>query len=176
MKEDTEENAPEREQVQKRKSKRRRATEQAQSDRANTCMLERAQSDRPNTCMLHLGISAADKEGADCFLVSARASDARAHVLNVRSSVTGRPDGMGMNIAGGAQKVKQDAAVLGISAADKVEADRSQARNVCGGGRRTQELCGSNDSCSCTGSPWNVQSQQGRPSPQRRRSTTGRAS
>ena len=32
-----------------------------------------------------------------------------------------------MHIAGGAQKVEQDAAVLGISAADKVGADRSLA-------------------------------------------------
>ena len=56
---------------------------------------------------------------------SAAASAARAAALGVFSSKTGRPDGMGMNIAGGAQKVKQDAAVLGISADDKVQAERS---------------------------------------------------
>jgi len=55
---------------------------------------------------------------------SAAASAVRASSLGAFSSKTGRPDGMGMNMAGGFQKVQQDAAVLNISVADKVEADR----------------------------------------------------
>ena len=58
---------------------------------------------------------------------SAQASDARAAALGVFSSKTGRPDGMGMKISGGAQKKKQEPADLCISAADKVEADHSLA-------------------------------------------------
>jgi len=55
------------------------------------------------------------------------ASNTRAEALDVRSSVTGRPDGMGMNIAGSAQKVQQAAADLDISADDLVGAQRGNA-------------------------------------------------
>ena len=78
----------------------------------------------------NLGISVADKVEAKRSLAgvfSARASDARADALDVRSSVSGWSECIGMNIAGGAQKVKQAAADLGISAADQVEAQRSNA-------------------------------------------------
>ena len=47
--------------------------------------------------------------------------------LGVRSSVTGQPDSMGMNTAGGAQKVKQAAAELDISADDLVWAEHGLA-------------------------------------------------
>jgi len=58
----------------------------------------------------------------------------------VRSSVTGRPDGMGMNIAGGAQKVKQAAADLNISAEEFVEAERGTASSL--GGRASTAASG----------------------------------
>ena len=77
-----------------------------------------------------LGISADEKVQADHGLVgffSALASDGRASALGVRSQVTGLPDSMGMKIAGSAQKVKQDAHDLGISADEKVQADRGLA-------------------------------------------------
>jgi len=85
-----------------------------------------------------LGITADEKVQADRGLAgffSARASDGRAATLVVSSCVTGLPDGMGMNIAGGAQKVKKDAHDLGISADDKVQADRSTLASF--GGRAT---------------------------------------
>jgi len=55
---------------------------------------------------------------------SAAVSAARADALDVRSSVSGQPDCMGMNLADGAQKVQQEAADLGISAGDLVRAQR----------------------------------------------------
>jgi len=58
---------------------------------------------------------------------SVMASNTRAEALDVQSSVTGRPDGMGMNIAGSAQKVQQAAADLDISADDLVGAQRGNA-------------------------------------------------
>jgi len=58
---------------------------------------------------------------------SATTSDARASALDVRSSRTDRPDGMGMNVAGGHQQVKKDAAVLDVSADDYVRARRGDA-------------------------------------------------
>jgi len=58
---------------------------------------------------------------------SAAASDARASALDVRSNRTDRPDGMGMNIAGGYQQVQKDAAALDISADDLVRAKRGDA-------------------------------------------------
>jgi len=82
-----------------------------------------------------LGISADDKVQADRGLAGvfrARASDGRVATLGVRSRVTGLPDGMGMKIAGGAQKLKQDAHNVGISADDKAQADRSTAASFGG--------------------------------------------
>jgi len=58
---------------------------------------------------------------------SAAASAASVAALGVRSRVTGLPDSMEMNMAGGAQKVKQDAHDLGISTDEKVQADRGLA-------------------------------------------------
>jgi len=55
------------------------------------------------------------------------AIDAHAVALGVLSNKTGLPDCMGMNIAGGYEKVKQSDANLDISAAEVVEADRSNA-------------------------------------------------
>jgi len=52
------------------------------------------------------------------------ASDVRASALDVRSSETGLPDGMGMNISGGYQKLQQDAPNLQIPVQDKVDSDR----------------------------------------------------
>ena len=72
----------------------------------------------------NLGISADEKvrdERGLAGFFSARDSNTRAEALGVRSRVTDLPDGMGMNIAGGAQQVKQDAADLGISADEKVQ-------------------------------------------------------
>ena len=66
---------------------------------------------------------------------SVLASNTRAEALDVQSSVTGRPDGMGMNIAGSAQKVQQAAADLDISADDLVGAQRGNAGFF--GGRAT---------------------------------------
>ena len=54
----------------------------------------------------------------------AAASAARASALGVFSSVTGRPDGMGLCFAGSFQKVQQDAADLKLSVQEKVDADR----------------------------------------------------
>jgi len=54
---------------------------------------------------------------------SAAASDALASALDVRSSRTGRPDGMGMNVSGGYQKLQQDAVNLQIPIEDKMESD-----------------------------------------------------
>jgi len=51
----------------------------------------------------------------------------------MRSRVSSLSDGMGMYIAGGAQKVKQDAHDLGISADKKVQADRGLAEFLSGG-------------------------------------------
>ena len=62
--------------------------------------------------------------------VAARA--ARAATLGVRSRVTGLPNGMGMNITGGAQKLKVDADKMGITTDEKVQADRGLA-GFCGG-------------------------------------------
>jgi len=59
---------------------------------------------------------------------NAMASNARASALGVRSSRTDEPDGMGMCIAGGSQKLQQDAAKLQISVADKVGSDRVLAQ------------------------------------------------
>jgi len=56
----------------------------------------------------------------DAGFFSAAASDARASALGVRSSRTDWPDGMGMNIAGGYEKVKKEAAALHVSANDLV--------------------------------------------------------
>jgi len=58
---------------------------------------------------------------------SAVTSAARAVALGVRSRVTGLPDGMGMNITGGAQKLKEDADKMGITTDEKVQADRGLA-------------------------------------------------
>jgi len=58
---------------------------------------------------------------------SAAASDARASALGVRSARTGRPDGMGMNIGGGYEKVKKEAAALDISADEYSRAKRGDA-------------------------------------------------
>ena len=44
---------------------------------------------------------------------SARASAARAANLGVRSHATGLPDGLAMNIAGGAKQLEKDASVSG---------------------------------------------------------------
>ena len=44
--------------------------------------------------------------------------------MDVRSSRTGEPDGMGLCLSGGAQKLQQDAAKLQISVQDKVDSDR----------------------------------------------------
>jgi len=63
---------------------------------------------------------------------SVRARNTRAERLDVRSSVTGWPDGTGMNIAGGAQKVKQADADLDISADEFVEAERATALSFGG--------------------------------------------
>jgi len=74
-----------------------------------------------------LGISAADKIKADHSLAgwfNAQVSDTKAEVLGACSKKTGRPDGMGMKLSGGFQKVQEDAAALHISVADKVQADR----------------------------------------------------
>jgi len=82
-----------------------------------------------------LGITADEKVEADRSLgwfFSARASDGRAATLGVRSHVTGLPDGTGMNIAGGAQKLKKDAHDLGISADEKAQADCSTAASFGG--------------------------------------------
>jgi len=57
---------------------------------------------------------------------SAAVSAARASSLGVFSRKTGWPDGMGMNISGGFQKLQQDAANLKISAQDKVDADQGK--------------------------------------------------
>jgi len=57
-------------------------------------------------------------------IAGAAASNTRANALDVRSSRTDRPDGMGMNIAGGYEKVKKEAAALDIPIQDKVESDR----------------------------------------------------
>jgi len=83
----------------------------------------------------NLGISADEKVRAERGLAgffSARDSNTRAEALGVRSRVTDLPDGMGMNIAGGAQQVKQDAADLGISADEKVRADCTTAESFGG--------------------------------------------
>jgi len=77
-----------------------------------------------------LGISADNLVRAKCSdagFFSAAAGNTRAEDLGACSSKTDRPDGMGMNIAGGYQKVKQDAAALSISADDLVRSKRSDA-------------------------------------------------
>jgi len=74
--------------------------------------------------MVHPSLDA-DRSLAGFF--SAIASNTRAEGLGVFSSETGRPDGMGMNISGGFQKLQQDAANLKISVQDKVDSDRSLA-------------------------------------------------
>jgi len=63
-------------------------------------------------------VAAAQEARSLAGRASVAASNARATALDVRSSKTGLPDGMGMNIAGGAQKVKQASAYLNISAAN----------------------------------------------------------
>ena len=63
---------------------------------------------------------------------SAAASDARASALDVRSIRKDWPDGMGMNIAGGYEKVQKDAAALDISVDELVRARRSDAASSGG--------------------------------------------
>ena len=59
-------------------------------------------------------------------------------VKSESTSATGRPDGLGMNIAGGFQKVQRDAADLGVSVQDNVDAQRSLARlSQAAGGKST---------------------------------------
>jgi len=58
---------------------------------------------------------------------SAAASAARAAALGVFSSNTGRPDGMGMNIAGGAAEVQAQALEYGLSPAEVAQAARGTA-------------------------------------------------
>jgi len=55
---------------------------------------------------------------------SAAASAARVAALGVFSSKTGRPDGMGMNIAGGAAEVQAQALEYGLTPAEVAEAAR----------------------------------------------------
>ena len=63
------------------------------------------------------------------------ANNARAAALGVFSSKTGLPDGVGMNIAGGHEKVKQAAADLDISTDEVVRVERANAGSF--GGRAT---------------------------------------
>jgi len=58
---------------------------------------------------------------------SAAASAARAAALGVFSSSTGRPDGMGMNIAGGAAEVQAQALEYGLTPAEVAQAARGPA-------------------------------------------------
>jgi len=74
-----------------------------------------------------VGISADDLARAkrgDAGFFAAAANDARARPLGVFSHKTGLPDGLGMNISEGYQKLQQDAANLQIPAQDKMESDR----------------------------------------------------
>jgi len=68
-------------------------------------------------------VSAAQEARRLAGRASAAASAAQTSSLGAFSRMTGRPDGMGMNIAGGYQKVQKDAAPLDITAAHKIEAD-----------------------------------------------------
>jgi len=76
------------------------------------------------------GISAQDMVDERCSAASscsAAASNTRADKLDLFSSKTGLPDGMGMNIAGGSLKVQQQAAAFGTSVQDMVDERRSAA-------------------------------------------------
>ena len=66
---------------------------------------------------------------------SAAASAARAAALGVFSSNTGRPDGMGMNIAGGAAEVQAQALEYDVTPAEVAQAARGTAG--CFGGTAT---------------------------------------
>ena len=87
-------------------------------------------------------VAAAQESRSLAGRARAAASAARASSLGVFSHKTGRPDGWGMNLSGGFQKVQQDAANLKISVQDKVDSDRSNAAFFAGrasavGGRAT---------------------------------------
>jgi len=92
-------------------------------------------------------VAAAQEARRLADIASAAVNDTRADELGLFSRATGRPDGFGMNIAGGSQKVQEDAADLGISHQDKVETDRylvalhgSEANALTHRGQRNPKL------------------------------------
>jgi len=121
------------------------ASAAASDARASALGVRSSRTDRPDGMGMNIagGYEQVKKEAAaldisadeyskakrgDAGFFSAAASDARASALGVRSSRTDRPDGLGLRLSGGSQKLQQDAAKLQIPIQDKMESDRLLAQ------------------------------------------------